>query len=52
MDEGPETMILTFANPKNENGFGHNAVKQTQICVHCSSYRYRAKAGKAARRTG
>jgi hypothetical protein len=27
MGEGHDAMILTFANPKDENGFGRNAAK-------------------------
>jgi hypothetical protein len=33
MDEGHEAMILTSANPKNENGFGRNAVKQRKSAL-------------------
>jgi hypothetical protein len=28
MGEGHDAMILTFANPKDENGLGRNAVKR------------------------
>jgi hypothetical protein len=52
MGEGHEAMNLTFANPKNENGLGRNAVKRMQICIPCSSCRYRAKAGNVASRAG